>query len=123
MTPDEVSQASCKGKPIDWWIPVALRGWTISQWRNACAKALAVCATCPVITPCAADALREGERHSVRGGMVPPEMSRIAPRRGTHGTPLRHGTESCYVHGCRLPECREAHAAYHRRLRAEKRAS
>ena len=29
-----------------------------------------------------------------------------------------HGTRSCYAAGCRLPECREANAAYNRRRRA-----
>lgn len=26
--------------------------------------------------------------------------------------PVVHGTRSCYNHGCRLPECREANSAY-----------
>lgn len=37
---------------------------------------------------------------------------------------VRHGTESCYQYGCRLPECRAAHAKgkreRDRRRRAER---
>ena len=34
-----------------------------------------------------------------------------------------HGTRSCYVSGCRRPECREANALYQKQWRAERRGS
>lgn len=99
-------QAACKDHPDpDLWFP-DLRS---QNDREQAAKA--ICKTCPVAGHCLDYARTEQITFGIWGGQTPEE--RKARRRG----PLRHGTRSCYLAGCRVAECRKANTDYMRQLR------
>jgi hypothetical protein len=81
----------------------------------------ALCAVCPVLDQCRAEALTTGEVWGIWGGLDPGERTQLADRNG-YPTPIvrpAHGTNPRYAkHGCRCSPCRRAHTEYERRRRA-----
>lgn len=121
---DWTEEAACAGlssRVEDPWCPDPALPKRTREWLTA--KARMVCAACPVMLTCAAEALRDlpkVEEHSMRGGMTPAELREVAK---TLGLPYRreaqHGTRSRYTAGCRDGEngkacdpCLEAHRTY-----------
>lgn len=70
--------AACRGKDVDqrWWFP---EGYGRDQRSSA--RALRVCATCPVRTECLEYALALPEKHGVWGGMTEGERRQELRRR------------------------------------------
>lgn len=75
-----------------------------------------ICATCPVRTACAVDALHDlprADEHTMRGGLTPDELTNLARALGLpHRRRAQHGQRSRYVAGCRCDLCRDAHRVY-----------
>lgn len=71
-------EAACRGASVEasWWFP---EGYGAQQ--RSPARALAVCATCPVRRECLEYALSVPERHGVWGGMTESERRREQRRR------------------------------------------
>lgn len=122
MTPDTLAHAACRGKPTEWFYPLAVGNtrayrMSVERWRQAGAKALAVCAHCPVLVACRQETVDDYEWHGIRGGLTPPEVRDLAgPQRKFLRAP--HGSHSRYSSGCRCPACTLAHTAYARQRRA-----
>lgn len=95
------------------------------QRRQATARR--ICAACPVLLDCAADALHQLDKvdeHTMRGGMTPTELTAVAKKLGLpYRREAQHGTRSKYTAGCRCDDCRAAHRDYEheRRLRSRPR--
>jgi hypothetical protein len=95
------------------------------------AYARRICAGCPVMLDCAAEALHDlpkVEEHTMRGGMTPAELRDVAKTLGLpHRREAQHGTRSRYTAGCHdgpdggaCEPCKAAHRTYEheRRLQA-----
>lgn len=68
------AEGACRGKNPQWWYP--------SQGgATHAAKALRICATCPVKTECLDWAIEAGEGHGIWGGLMEAERRREARRR------------------------------------------
>ncbi|HEU5032717.1 MAG TPA: WhiB family transcriptional regulator [Spirillospora sp.] len=126
--PEWTRQARCTGlvtRGLDLWCPD--EELTRTERRRQVEQAKAICATCPVLLDCAAEALAnldKAEEHTVRAGMTPTELRAVAARLGM---PTRreaqHGTNSRYASsGCRCELCTAAHAAYEHQRRLWKAA-
>lgn len=122
-------EAACKG--MDPSLFFAEKG---SYAPVAVREAKKVCAGCPVRQSCAEDAIDNGYRFGVWGGLTPKERRAFGrARRRTPGLKLpdapqfigdprqnvhkrvkraKHGTRSKYVAGCRCDPCRDAERAY-----------
>ncbi len=81
--------------------------------------ARAICANCPVRTPCLELALTEGEPHGIWGGLDPQERMQLARQWSLPRPQIRppHGHRTRYVGtrntpGCRCNTCTAAHARY-----------
>jgi len=109
----------CHTHPADWWFPEPGDELTA-------ARAIRLCATCPVATQCLALALLGGEQHGIWGGV------NFERARGRRRRPIRY-CERCHtipVYGsgahfcdqCRTPAQRARKRANDRR-RLEARAS
>ncbi len=110
--PEWTRRAACQGLTSGDWDPWTPDVDSSFQW----AVARRVCARCPVRLDCALDAIAQLEdvaAHSMRGGLTPVELKRVAHRLD-QPTRLRaaHGSRSRYVAGCRCSRCRHAHAVY-----------
>lgn len=130
--PDWTRQAACDGlagRELDPWCPDPDLPRREREYLTA--KARRVCASCPVMLDCAADALAslaKVEEHSMRGGMTPTELVEVAKKLGLpYRREAQHGTRSKYVAGCQdgpdggaCEDCKRAHREYEheRRLRA-----
>lgn len=109
--------AACRNAPPKVFYPASsLRLWSI----EVVTEAKAYCAECPVAAECLAFALGNGEADGVWGGLTPRERG-VRPR-PIHPRPpseRAHGTDYCYLGGCRCEECRAAksrsQARYHER--------
>lgn len=122
-------------RPDDWKLLGACVGLSSRQLDPWCpddgpdaqmlyAAARRVCAECPVRLECAIDALNllpKVKEHSMRGGLTPTELGRLARELGGKGRPVaQHGTRSRYVRGCKCGACRNAHAVYEHQRRLGK---
>lgn len=89
------------------------------------AECRTLCAGCPVLDQCRAEALIAGEAWGIWGGLDADERERIAERDG-HPVPAvrpAHGTNPRYAkHGCRCTLCRHAHTEYERERRTRARS-
>jgi WhiB family redox-sensing transcriptional regulator len=65
------SLAACRGWPVDWWYPPVSRG---SFRPSPYDRARQVCASCPVVEPCALAGAHEA--HGMWGGLTPAERRR-----------------------------------------------
>lgn len=96
---------------------------TPDAWDRCTPEARAVCATCPVRTRCATEALDNAIPDGLWGGLDPDDRTAVADHFGYDRPGLpRHGTRARYVHRtqpCRRTCCREAH----RRWADERRAA
>jgi hypothetical protein len=74
VTWDELRRAACRAHPMAWWDTAADRA---DQDR-----ALAICATCPVLTSCRSDALAARTSGVIQGGIrFHPRPDRAARQR------------------------------------------
>lgn len=99
--------AACRNAPPRTFYPASTaRLWSI----EVAAEAKAYCADCPVTAECLAFANAHGEVDGVWGGLTPWERGvRTRPDRGGAVPPERvHGTDYCYLGGCRCEECKAA---------------
>ena len=131
--------AACRGTDPELWFPTsnvdAHRKYRICR---------AICAQCPVIAECEADAYNYGDiRYGMRAGKTPRELIRErAGRLNIHhrrkrrhrgkleiatqgkragGVIHTHGTRSSYTRGCGCHECLEANREYERTVRKNRR--
>jgi hypothetical protein len=120
--PGWARQAACAGKAgpeHDPWHPPPEAPPSVR--RALVAEAVTVCMACPVQVACGRygiELLAADSVVAVYGGMSPDVLRDMARRvgRATRKT-ARHGTRSCYVKGCRRPECRAASTRYERARR------
>jgi hypothetical protein len=105
--------AGCFGStnPDDWF-PIAVRA---DQIRTEAARALRLCAACPVRAPCLELSMRvwrAGGKHGIWGGLIPADRAEVH-RRWLAGTPIKALLENwlqCYRVRARLrPIRRKAH--------------
>lgn len=132
---DWTERAACHGmatREVDPWCPD--EDLDKAERDYLLAKARMVCAGCPVMLDCAADALHslgKVDEHAMRGGMTPAELASVAKKLGLpYRREAQHGTRSKYTAGCTAGEdggacepCKAAHREYEhdRRLRARAR--
>lgn len=117
--------AACAPHPRAWWFPERYE-------TGGYARAVAICATCPVRAECLEEALAyeigRHDRFGMWGGLTPAERTREADRREAAGIPVPRrrarqaqcGTSSGYHRHHRRREpacqpCKDAHAEEHRR--------
>lgn len=118
------AEANCRGMSPDLF--VLDRGASMAEVEAA----RAVCAGCVVRSDCLEYAIKHREKIGIWGGTTPNERRRIIRERGLPEqlpAPIQHGTISGHAMEKRrgLPTCvlcREAHAAYVRRRKAERAA-
>lgn len=89
VTADELERAACRGKPQTWWYPVdpfSAKAYSLTRadWRREGARALAICATCPVVDACKREAIRTHDWHGIRAGMIPPDLHKLTGDRRKH---------------------------------------
>lgn len=132
---DWTERAACTGlatREVDPWCPD--EDLPKVEREYLLAKARRVCAGCPVMLDCAADALHSLDKvdeHAMRGGMTPAELASVAKKLGLpYRREAQHGTRSKYTAGCTdgpdggaCEPCKAAHREYEhdRRLRAKRR--
>lgn len=69
-----VDQAACAGMDIELFFPEQKAGMDRTHERPRLARALLICASCPVLEQCKTDALERRDTWGVRGGMTPGEL-------------------------------------------------
>lgn len=126
-------RAACRRHDPDLWWPAMPKGHpSVGRQREASAEAPAVCATCPVATPCRDWARTDpAGRWCVAGGEVPAQRPEVVEWRRTQADKrpdgvfteqasarLTHGIDSTYRRGCRCAPCRQAHTTHRRKERA-----
>jgi WhiB family redox-sensing transcriptional regulator len=79
--PEWQARAACHGKPVAWFFPHLEGDGSSFDVADAQARALEVCATCPVLLDCRAHALRH-EREGVWGGTTAKERRRLRRQLG-----------------------------------------
>jgi len=116
----------------DWRALAACAGMSSAEydpWSTSGLEAVAkaVCAHCPVVAECLADAT--GDRHTVRGGLSVEDRDALAPDGDTlPGMPaavepvVEHGLRVTYGEGCRCEGCVAANTKFAAEWRAKKRA-
>lgn len=131
MTRDWLSQAACGQADPSLFEPVAIDDRDVEALAHRAAAARAICARCPVIEECAADAI-DNRMSGVWGGQMlefgkprpVPRPGTVRPRRG--GRPLAPcGTRTAYERHIARGEpvdddCRAAAAEYRRSHRQPK---
>lgn len=115
--PEWRTRAACRGRlDLDFIDP---------RTPAEAAECRALCADCPVVDQCRAEALAAGEAWGIWGGLDTIERTQLAERDG-HPQPAAlpaHGTNPRYAkHGCRCAPCRHAHTEYERARRVRHRA-
>lgn len=80
-------QAACRTEDPELFFPAGRSGGAQSQTR----RALAVCARCPVVQMCLADALTAGETSGVWGGTTEDERRAIRARSARRRSATRPG--------------------------------
>jgi Transcription factor WhiB len=113
--PEWAHAAGCRGvatAEFDPWHPPAEA--SEAYQREAYAWARQVCLGCPVQVQCTRYALGLLELDTVEGmfgGLTPDQLRSLARRIARSSRKVaQHGTRSCYVKGCRCPDCRAANA-------------
>ena len=101
-------RAACGGQDTSWWFPDKTGAHNATT-----ARALALCRSCPVQTPCLTHAQDAPEYHGIWGGMTP-EQRRGLRRRTIAIT--QHGTRQGYTAHLRYGEipcgpCKAANTA------------
>lgn len=81
MSADLFAGAACKGKPTEWWYPeMSKHGEPVSGTaKEQAARALAICATCPVRQECLDAGIDDD--WAILGGTTPRERRKLRGRR------------------------------------------
>lgn len=112
--PDWMDNAACKGKPAAVFFGPDLigSGSNGKAWNTQQAKA--ICAGCDVRDECERFAIAENILHGIWGGRTPRERRPRYAEVPRSPKVYRHGTTTCYAHGCRCDDCRTANRNYKR---------
>jgi hypothetical protein len=116
--PEWTERAACVSRmtpELDLWHPPeeAPRKWRQQSYRLARRVCMADCPVQAECTRLGLELLAEGLADGMYGGLDPDELRALARRlsRPTRKV-AQHGERSCYVGGCRRPECVRANADY-----------